>query len=283
MELTDRSSALYAGLDRPWDQAANWLFAARAAISAGDRERAAAARDQVEQLAARRSTTRGSHVRREAMLGELARIEHRFDDAVVHIGRAAETSGRLGFLQTEAYQLSSLGRAQCQAGDYETGAATLELAIEKAEATGDVRMVALARVHLGRVLRALGRTDAARAALEAAAAWHRAAGGGEQAALGECLLAALDGDGAAARREPRRGPPRRRRPGRGVRPRRARPHRGRRRRDRQRRRALCGRRPAHGGRRALHHGSRPDRSPRWFSTTNASSPLTTMAMPAICR
>ena len=32
----------------------------------------------------------------------------------------------------------------------------------------------------------------ARAALEAAAAWHRAAGGGEQAALGECLLAALD-------------------------------------------------------------------------------------------
>ena len=132
-------------------------------------------------------------VRREAMLGELARIEHRFDDAVLHTGRAAETSGRLGFLQTEAYQLSSLGRAQCQAGDYEAGAATLELAIEKAAATGDVRMVALARVHLGRVLRALGRTAAARTALEAAAAWHRAAGGGEQAALGECLLAALDG------------------------------------------------------------------------------------------
>ena len=28
LELTDRSSALYDGLDRPWDQAANWLFAA---------------------------------------------------------------------------------------------------------------------------------------------------------------------------------------------------------------------------------------------------------------
>jgi phosphoglycerate-specific signal transduction histidine kinase len=39
MELTDRSDALYAGLDRPWDQAANWLFAARAAVSAGDQER----------------------------------------------------------------------------------------------------------------------------------------------------------------------------------------------------------------------------------------------------
>ena len=134
------------------------------------------------------------HVRRDAMLGELARIEHRFDDAVVHIARAAETSGRLGFLQTEAYQLSSLGRAQCQAGDHATGAATLELAIEKAEATGDVRLVALARVHLGRVLRALGRTAQARTALEAATAWHRAAGGGEQAALGECLLAALDAE-----------------------------------------------------------------------------------------
>ena len=143
------------------------------------------------------------------MLGELARVEHRFDDAVAHLGRAAETSGRLGFLQTEAYQLSSLGRAQCQAGDYASGAATLELAIDKAEATGDVRLAALGRVHLGRVLRALGRTRAARAALEAAAAWHRAAGGGEQAALGECLLAALDAEDrvparAAARRDPRR-------------------------------------------------------------------------------
>ena len=39
-----------------------------------------------------------------------------------------------------------------------------------------------------------GRSRAARAALEAATAWHRAAGGGEQAALGECLLAALDAE-----------------------------------------------------------------------------------------
>ena len=128
------------------------------------------------------------------MLGELARIEHRFDDAVVHIGRAAEMSRRLGFLQTEAYQVASLGRALCQAGDYEAGSATLELAIDKAEATGDVRMAALARVHLGRVLRALGHESRARTALEAATAWHRTAGGGEQAALGECLLAAMDAE-----------------------------------------------------------------------------------------
>ena len=132
------------------------------------------------------------HVRGEAMLGELARLQRRFDDAVGHIGRAAERSRQLGFQQTEAYQVMSLGRAQCQAGDYETGSATLRLAIDKAQTIGDVRLAALARVNLGRVLRALGEIAEARASLEAATAWHREAGGGEQAALGECLLAAMD-------------------------------------------------------------------------------------------
>ena len=201
LELTDRASTLYAGLDRPWDQAANQLFASRAAISAGDRARAAHARDQVQRWL-RTVDDPWLHVRRDALLGELARIEHRFDDAVVHIARAARTSGRLGFLQTEAYHVFSLGRAQCQAGDYATGASTLQAAIGKAEATGDVRLAALGRVQLGRVLRALGQIAAARVALEAAVAWHREAGGGEQAALGECLLAALDaGDGVAGARE----------------------------------------------------------------------------------
>src|SRR4051794_23886180 len=201
LELTDRSGELYRGLDRPWDQAANLLFAARAAISAGDHHRALEARDRVEEWLEAVDDP-WLHVRRDAMLGELARLEHRFDDAALHIGRAAETSRRLGFLQTEAYQLSALGRAQCQAGDYETGAATLALATEKAEATGDPRLAALARVHLARVLRALGRIAAARSALESATAWHRGAGGGEQAALGECLLAALDAeDGVLGARE----------------------------------------------------------------------------------
>jgi predicted ATPase/DNA-binding SARP family transcriptional activator len=191
LELTARSRALYAALDRPWDQAANALFAARAAISAGDRVRAAEALDEVEQWL-RAVDDPWLQVRRDAIRGELARVERRFAEAVEHLGRAAETSGRLGFLQTEAYQVTSLGRAQCQAGDYATGAATLELGIAKADAIGDVRLAALGRVHLGRVLRALGRNGEARAALEAAAAWHRDAGGGEQAALGDCLLAALD-------------------------------------------------------------------------------------------
>ena len=191
LELTDRSHVLYDGLDRPWDQAANGLFAARAAISAGDRARSVEAVDRVQHWL-RTVDDPWLDVRGDAIVGELARFQHRFDDAVLHLRRAAETSGRLGFLQTEAYQLSSLGRAQCQAGDYPSGLATLELAVEKAEATGDVRLVALARVHLGRVRRAVGQVAEARSAIEAATAWHRAAGGGEQAALGECLLAAMD-------------------------------------------------------------------------------------------
>jgi predicted ATPase/DNA-binding SARP family transcriptional activator len=193
LELTDRSHALYEGLDRPWDRSASWLFAARAAISAGDPHRARQARDQVEWWL-QSIDDPWLHVRREAMLGELARIEHRFGDAVSHIAAAAEASGRMGFQQTEAYQLSSLGRAQCQAGDYELGVGTLELAAEKAEAAGDMRLAALARVHLARVRRALGDRPAARIAVEAATTWHRAADGGEQAALGECLLAALDAE-----------------------------------------------------------------------------------------
>ncbi len=191
LELTDRSRALYDSLDRPWDQAANALFAARAAISAGDVERSL---ETVERAVHWLHSVEDPwlRVRGEAALGELARIQRRFDDAVVHLRGAAETSRQLGFLQTEAYQLSSLGRAQCQAGDHESGAATLMTAIEKAEATGDMRLAALARVHLGRVLRAAGDLDGARTALEAAARWHERSGGGEQAALGECLLAAMD-------------------------------------------------------------------------------------------
>jgi predicted ATPase len=191
MELTDRSRAIYDTIDRPWDQAANWLFAARAAISDGDQTRSVEAAEQVQHWL---QTVEDPwlHVRGDAILGELARLQLRFDDAVLHLSRAAEQSRLLGFKQTEAYQVTNLGRAQCQTGDYGSGAATLQLAIDKAQATGDVRLVALARIHLGRVQRAVGQVEAARTAFEAATAWHRNAGGGEQAALGECLLAAMD-------------------------------------------------------------------------------------------
>ena len=119
MELTDRSRAIYDTLDLPWEQAANWLFAARAAISAGDHERSVEGAEQVQRWL-REVDDPWLHVRGDAILGELARLERRFDDAVLHLGRAAERSRQLGFQQTEAYQVMSLGRAQCQSGDYES-------------------------------------------------------------------------------------------------------------------------------------------------------------------
>ncbi|CUR57922.1 putative Transcriptional activator domain [metagenome] len=191
LELTELSRSVYDTLERPWDQAANALFAARAAISAADVERSVLAAGRV-QFWLQAVDDPWLHVRGEAILGELARLQHRFEDAVLHLGRAADTSRKLGFQQTEAYQVTSLGRAQSQAGDTARGAATLERAIEKAQATGDVRLAALARVHQGRALRALGQLDRARNALEAASRWHRDVGGGEQALVGDCLLAAMD-------------------------------------------------------------------------------------------
>ncbi len=197
LELTDRSRAVYAAIDLPWDRAANALFALRAAVSAGDEARSIDCAAHAEEALAAVDDP-WLHVRHEAMRGELARLQHRFGDAVEHLARAADTSARVGYRQSEAYQVASLGRALCQLGDYDRGSTTLASAIDKAEAIGDPRMAALARVHLGRVRRALGDLTGARAALEAAAAWHVEAGGGEQALLGECLLAALDAsDGVA--------------------------------------------------------------------------------------
>jgi len=191
LALTDRSRELYDELDHPWDQAANALFAARAAISAGDEQRSVEAVAEVERWVAQVEDP-WLHARAEATQGELARIQHRFGDAVDHLKAAVASSHRRGFLQTEAYQLSSLGRALCQDGDYPAGIAAMRASVDKAETIGDMRLAALVRVHLGRALRAEGDLVAAREALVSAATWHRRAGGGEQALLGECLLAALD-------------------------------------------------------------------------------------------
>ena len=212
LELTDRSRALYDGLDRPWDQAANWLFAARAAISAGDEERSVEAVDQVAALAAagRRSVAarpRRGHARASWPASSTGSTTPSSTSAAPRRRPIASASGRPRPTRCPA----SDGRS-ARPVTTTTGAATLELAIEKAEATGDVRLAALARVHLGRVLRALGQPTRARTALEAAAAWHRVGGGGEQAALGECLLAALDAaDGVPGAEDRLTGDPRRRR------------------------------------------------------------------------
>jgi methylphosphotriester-DNA--protein-cysteine methyltransferase len=58
----------------------------------------------------------------------------------------------------------------------------------------DLRVVSLARTRLGRVLRAEGDRDGARAALRAADRWFASSGGGEGAGLAACLRAAMDAE-----------------------------------------------------------------------------------------
>ena len=139
------------------------------------------------------STTRGCTSAATRCSASSRALEHRFDDAVGHIAprrrdvRPARLPARPRPTRSRAWAAPS-----ARPGTTRRAPRRSRAGIAKAEATGDVRLAALGRVHLGRVLRALGRTAEARAALERAAAFHRSAGGGEQAALGDCLLAALD-------------------------------------------------------------------------------------------
>jgi tetratricopeptide (TPR) repeat protein len=129
-----------------------------------------------------------------AMLGNLALAEHRFADAATHLRRAADAAHHLGFAAAEAYHLTTLARAQEHSGEPHTAITTLERAIDAALATGDLRVAAMARVRLGRLLHARGDRHSARVAALLAHQWYGAAGGGDGAGMAEDLLAALDAD-----------------------------------------------------------------------------------------
>jgi hypothetical protein len=70
----------------------------------------------------------------------------------------------------------------------------LERAIGIGFAIKDMRIVSLARVRLGRVLRGEGDHEGAQAAMRAADLWFQSAGGGEGATLAVCLRAVMDAE-----------------------------------------------------------------------------------------
>jgi len=88
-------------------------------------------------------------------------------------------------------------------GDHRAAISTLQQGIEIIRAIGLMRSLALSRVHLGRLQREVGDLRAARSTIEAADAWFQASGGGDEAAVAQCLLAAMDAEdgvpGAAGR------------------------------------------------------------------------------------
>jgi len=107
------------------------------------------------------------------------------------LASAAHSAGILGLEAARAHHLLNLGRAELQAGDADSGRATLEQAIKLADGCGDARTAASARTHLAQFLRDTGDTTLALAMAEQAARWFDAAGGGDGAAEATHLLADL--------------------------------------------------------------------------------------------
>ena len=190
------SLATYRPQGLAWPTAASLLLAAYGSLMLGDT--ATATRDATEAVGILEPVDDSwGLVHAEAMLGGIAQAEHRFGDAVVALSRAAEESQRLGFTGQAALHLAGLARARHRAGDLDGAAASFLQAVDAANAGGDGRLAATARLHLARLLRSRGEGEDAVVLLEENQRWYERAGGGEGALLTRCLLYAESGDGSA--------------------------------------------------------------------------------------
>ena len=186
-ELTDDHAASL------WDPGGAAIMVGYAACALGDTARVHAACEVgARAVAATGDDWLGGHV--EAILGQLAQAEHRYDDAAAHLRLAAESAHRAELAAAEGFHLAGLGRALQLAGDPQGAIAALDRGIELTQQVGLMRAVALSRVRLGRLLRSVGDDRAARVALVQADDWFRASGGGDESALAECLVAAIDAE-----------------------------------------------------------------------------------------
>ncbi|MBK5288406.1 MAG: transcriptional activator domain-containing protein, partial [Acidimicrobiia bacterium] len=188
----EESRVAFRELGCGWEEAVGWVLAAHCAIAVGDPGGAATACAE----ASRQLERVGDPwllVHTEAILGAVAQGEQRFADACDHLARAATQSEQSGFAATEAYHLANLGRAQQQHGALPAAADTLHRAMDVARGTGDLRVTALARMRLSRVLLAQGDRAGALTILQAAREWYHEAGGGDGTRLADCLFAAMGG------------------------------------------------------------------------------------------
>ena len=184
----------YRRLDLSWETAASLVLAAYGALMLGDT--AAAARDGAEAVGI--LTPMGDSwglVHAKAMLGGIAQVEHRFEDAIDALSGAAEESTALGFLGQAALHLGSLARAQQRAGRPEEAAASYDRTLAAATASGDGRMAATARLNLARLLQDHRATAPQPCRLlKENLEWYASAGGGDGALLSRCVLAAETDD-----------------------------------------------------------------------------------------
>lgn len=190
--VLDESRAL---LDEthPWDLGGTWILSAHAALLHGDVRAASASCAEADRLLrALGDDWALDHL--DALLGYIAQAEERYDDAATHLRQAATAAGRLGYGSTEASHLDTLGRVLEQAGQIDEAIETFERVIEIGRTTRQLRLMALGRVHLGRVLRGHGDRHAALLAVRAADHWFESTGGGDGAALAACLHGAMDAE-----------------------------------------------------------------------------------------
>jgi predicted ATPase/DNA-binding SARP family transcriptional activator len=202
LTLLDGTAAVQLQHGRAWESAAAWILTVHAALLVGDTATAAAGCRAADALVvALGDDWATGHL--HGALGFLAQAEHRYGDATDHLQQAAHAAERLGFRATQALHLATLGRILQRAGELDAALAALQQSVMIGLDIKDLRVVALGRVRLARVLRAQGEEAAAAEAAHAADHWFRTSGGGEGARLAACLAAAIDaaaGDGDAPER-----------------------------------------------------------------------------------
>ena len=165
--------------------AANLLAYARLALG----DPAGASRAAHQSLALREASGDSwGRMHADAMLGRIAALEGRPDEAEVRLRRAATSSAQLGFAGQTGLHLANLGELQQQQGEHLLALDTFRDASAAATSAGDHRLMATVRLRSARSAHALGRDDEAVAALEANLAWYDVAGGGEDREASSALL-----------------------------------------------------------------------------------------------
>ena len=198
--VLDRSAAslaAYGPLGLPWRTATSLVLSAYGHLMVGDT--AGATRAGTEALAVLGPIGDSwGMAHAGALLGGIAQAEHRYDDAVRALARAADESATMGFLGQAALHRASLARVQQRLGD-PAAVASYQQAIREALSVGDGRLTATARLNLARLLRGAGQGAEAVALLKENQRWYESAGGGDFALLTDCVLAAARDDGGALR------------------------------------------------------------------------------------
>jgi predicted ATPase/DNA-binding SARP family transcriptional activator len=183
----------YREMNLAWETAASLVLTAYGAVMVGDTAAAASEGAEAVSILTALGDSWGL-VHATAMLGGIAQVERRFDDAIDALSGAVQESIRLGFLGQAALHLGSLARVQHRAGRPAEAANSYHRTLVAATGSGDGRMAATARLNLARLLRSTGNGAAAVDLLQENLHWYGSAGGGDGALLSRCVLASEIGD-----------------------------------------------------------------------------------------